>query len=352
MGKGPSERRLSTFWRWNIGLWSVVAVPLFLIRYTMHDNALRALGLTIFQETLSLILCWALHLAYRRVTRHRQEFGLHTATLVIIFSLIATGIQAMAVLSLVSATGWQNPLWTPLEEWLMRLLFYWLIYMACSLFYFWLQAEKEAREKSELAAESKAAAQRMELQLLRAQLDPHFLFNSLNGVATVIPSDPEAAVSMVLELSDYLRYSLENRNSSIIPLAAEIDAMNAYLKIEQARFGTQMSMRVRAEDDARHRAIPCFLLQPLVENAVKHGFQTADPPWKVMVHAETLGKNLVVTVINTGHLSPDPHGTGLGLQILRRRLHIHYPRRHRLNLHQHNDTVCAELELEGEPCSA
>ncbi len=352
MGKGPPARRLSTFWRWNIGFWSAAAIPLFLMRLMMHGDAQRALGLTIFQETLSLVLCGVLHSAYQRVMRHRREFGLQTAALVIVFSLAATGIQAAAVLSLVQLTGWQNPLWTPLEEWLLRLLFYWVVYMACSLFYFWIQADAEAREKGQLAAESKAAAQRMELQLLRAQLDPHFLFNSLNGVATVIPSDPDAAVAMVLELSDYLRYSLENRNSSIIPLAAEIDAMSAYLKIERARFGEQMSVRVKAEEDARHRSIPCFLLQPLVENAVKHGFQTSDPPWKVMVHAETLGKNLVITVINTGRLSADPHGAGLGLQILRRRLHIHYPRRHRLNLHQHDDTVCAELELEGEPCSA
>lgn len=352
MGNGPSPRRLSTFWRWNIGIWTVVAVPLFFVRYTMHGDALRALGLTVFQESLSLLLCGVLYAAYERITRYRREFGLHTATFLITLSLIATGVQAAAVMSLVNLTGWRNPLWTPLEEWLMRLLFYWLVYMACSLVYFWLRAEREAHEKSLLAAESKATAQRMELQLLRAQLDPHFLFNSLNGVASVIPSDPDAAISMVLELSDYLRYSLENRNSSIIPLAAEIDAMNAYLKIEQARFGEQMSMRVKAEEDARHRNIPCFLLQPLVENAVKHSFQTAEPPWRVMVHAETLGQNLVVTVINTGRLSRDFHGTGLGLQILRRRLHIHYPRRHRLNLHQHNDTVCAELELEGDPCSA
>lgn len=348
----PSKQRLSTFWRWNIGLWTVVAIPMFLIRYSMHLDVMRALGLTLFQETLSLLICGIMHLAYQRLMRHRRDFGLPTATILISLSLLATAVQAVAVLSLVHFTGWRNPLWTPLEEWLMRLLFYWLIYMACSLLYFWLQAEQDAREKSELAAESKAAAQRMELQLLRAQLDPHFLFNSLNGVATVIPTDPDAAVSMVLELADYLRYSLEHRNSSIIPLAAEIDAMNAYLKIEQARFGEQMLMRVKAEEDARHRSIPCFLLQPLIENAVKHGYQTAEPPWKVMVHAETLGNSLVVTVINRGRLSPDPYSTGLGLQILRRRLHIHYPKRHRLNLHQHNDTVCAELELEGEPCSA
>jgi two-component system LytT family sensor kinase len=351
MGNAPAWH-LTKFWRWNIGLWTALAVPMFLVRFAMHQNALRAFGLTLFQETLSILLCGLLHWAYSWWMKHRHDFNVSAATILIALSLAATGMQSMAVLYLVHLTGWDNPLWSPLEEWLMRLLFYWLIYMAFSLLYFWLQAERHAHEKSKLAAESKAAAQRMELQLLRAQLDPHFLFNSLNGVATIIPTNPDAAVSMVLDLSDYLRYSLENRNSSIIPLAAEIDAMNAYLKIEKARFGDQMFMRVTADEDARSRTIPCFLLQPLVENAVKHGFQTADPPWKVMLHAETLGDSVVVTVINKGRLSPDPYGTGLGLQILRRRLHIHYPKRHRLNLHQDGDTVCAELQLEGEPCSA
>ena len=98
MGNGAPRQQLSTFWRWNIGLWTVVAVPMFLIRYTMHQDVLKALGLTLFQETLSLLLCGVMHHAYQRVMLRRRDFGLPTAAILIGLSLLATGVQAVAVL--------------------------------------------------------------------------------------------------------------------------------------------------------------------------------------------------------------------------------------------------------------
>ncbi len=125
------------------------------------------------------------------------------------------------------------PHFTPLESVALRTLLMWTIFLGWSFGYFWLKAERDLRSETLLAEEAVREAHQMELQMLRAQLDPHFLFNSLNGIATEIHPHPDSATEMVRELSDYLRYSLDHRKRAISPLSDELDAMNAYLEIER-----------------------------------------------------------------------------------------------------------------------
>src|SRR5690606_28850846 len=156
----------------------------------------------------------------------------------------ATLIQSSLAHLVVSVTGWKNPSWSLLDLWLLRLMFFWLVYMVWSLFYFWVRAEQLARTESRRAEQARSDAQRMELQLLRSQLDPHFLFDARNGVATVVQAESPNGASMVRELADYLRYSLDHRHDTMVPLAREIEAMMAYLRIEQARFSEELHVEI------------------------------------------------------------------------------------------------------------
>jgi LytS/YehU family sensor histidine kinase len=208
-----------------------------------------------------------------------------------------------------------------------------------------------AQSEQERAKKAIEEAQRMELQLLRSQLDPHFLFNSLNGISAEISAHPEAARQMVNELSDYLRYSLEQRHRLATPLSTELDAMSAYLKIEQARFGERLQTSITADPAARRKIVPSFLLQPMIENAVKHGFHHDLSCWELRIFASLEGDRLVIEVRHLGRLGSEIHD-GVGLETLRRRLEIHYPGRHRFELAQNGDDIRARLELEGEPCFA
>jgi LytS/YehU family sensor histidine kinase len=233
------------------------------------------------------------------------------------------------------------------------MMFFWLVYMTWSLVYFWLRAEQTVHDQAQKTLQAQAEAQRMELHLLRSQLDPHFLFNALNGVATVVQTDSPAAAAMVRELADYLRYSLDHRHDTMVPLAQEIDAMMAYLRVEQARFAGELHVEITTDEVTRRREVPCFLLLPLVENAIKHSYQACEPPWHVTLSAESSEDRLVIEVRNTGTLASKPTGSGgVGLDILHRRLDLHYPGRHDLSLSEENGMVCARLELEGDPCSA
>ena len=141
-----------------------------------------------------------------------------------------------------------------------------------SLCYFWIYAELAEQAEHRHAVRAEAEALRAELEELRLQLDPHFLFNALNGVAEEIPEHPAAALAMLRDLTAYLRHSLDGINQTVVTVEAEVGGLSAYLRVQQARFGdrlrTTLDMSTRRR---RTRRIASFLLQPLVENAVKHG---------------------------------------------------------------------------------
>lgn len=340
----------ATFWKLNLVIWSVFGVFGFLIRYAAITDAQRAFCLTLLQEPLAFLISGGLYLVYRRPSLS-DPFRVKSAAWMIFLCVAAGLLQAAIVRGVVEIAGWHTTGWTPREEWLFRIIFISLLYLTWSLTFFALKTRDAARIEHQRAAQAASEAQRMELQLLRAQLDPHFLFNSLNGIASEISTNPDAALEMVHELSDYLRYSLDHRHHVLAPLAAELDAVTAYLRIEQARFGDRMSASVEAEVETRQRMVPSFLLQPLIENAVKHGLQ--EERCELRIWAGCDGDMLTVTVSNPGRLPENLEVVeGVGLETLRRRLEFHYPGRALFELSQMDGIVTAELQLRGEPCSA
>jgi len=346
----PNWRKLSLL-QVNVIMWGIFAV-LFFCRALLHLDVQSAVGISLFHLAVCVIFTGLLVLGYRKLEEN-SGFGITTAAWIIVLSLLATVIQSVAAHVLISFTGWQTLALSPLDLWLLRMMFFWLVYMTWSLLYFWIRAEQAAEANVQRALQAQADAQRMELQLLRSQLDPHFLFNALNGIASVVQADSPAASSMVRELADYLRYSLDHRHDTMVPLAEEIGAMMAYLRIEQARFAEELLVEITTDEEARQREVPCFILLPLVENAVKHSYQACEPPWHVILSADSQNGALTIEVRNTGTLaSKPPASSGVGLEILQRRLDLHYPGRHRLSLSEADGMVCAKLELEGEPCSA
>lgn len=338
------------FWRLNLLAWLAFGFVTFFVRWIFQQDLARALVFTLLSESAAFGASLLLRPFYRKLG---LSFQLRTAVLIAVFSLLAA--VALAALShlFASVTGWNNPHFTPLEDTILRLLLMWTVFMGWSFAYFWLKTELTLRSEAHLAREAVREAYRMELRMLRAQLDPHFLFNSLNGIASEIHPHPDAAAEMVRELSDYLRYSLDHRKRATSPLADELNAMKSYLDIEKARFGDRLSIAVDASEEARWRNVPSFLLQPLVENAVKHGLSNSLAPLQLAIVAKTVGDTLFIDVTNTGNLDlTDSAREGLGLDTLQRRLELHYPHRHLFELKSEGSTVIAHLELRGGPCCA
>lgn len=334
----------------NLTVWMAFGVIALLIRVIMHEDVGRALGLTLAAETLGFLLSGVLREIYKRIGGKRfLRMPIFVAALMLTF--VTAVVQSGIVQLLVHWTGWHHVIWSGAERWVLLATSMWFVYMSWTLGYFWVKAELSAHAESLHAAESRHAAQKIELELLRAQLDPHFLFNSLNGIATEIASHPQAATEMVRELADYLRYSLDHRHEQITPLAVEFDAVAAYLRIEKSRFGDKIETEISADAHARTTRIPSFLLQPLIENAVKHGFASVPPPWKLGMSARKTADALVIEISNSGHARLNERTEGVGLTTVRRRLGLHYPERHGFTISEVDGIVTARLELRGDPCS-
>ncbi|MGH8430021.1 MAG: sensor histidine kinase, partial [Solimonas sp.] len=197
-------------------------------------------------------------------------------------------------------------------------------------------------------------ALRLELEELRLQLDPHFLFNALNGVAEEIHEHPAAALAMLRDLTAYLRHSLDGIKQTVFTVEAEVTALAAYLRVQQARFGERLQVTQQVDAAAASRRIASFLLQPLLENAVKHGRREGKLEIRIEIRADA--ESLQIEIENTGTLSRSVHRRGgrpgIGLENVRRRLDLHYPGRHRFTLGERDGKVIAMLLLEGEPCGS
>ncbi len=185
------------------------------------------------------------------------------------------------------------------------------------------------------------ARERMRTALVEAQLDalqfqlrPHFLFNTLNSILPLIGKDPERARQMVVRLGDLLRLSLRSEDAPLVTLADEIAILDKYLSIEKVRFRERLEIAVRVEPDVAAAHVPCFLLQPLVENAIKHGLADGGGRGRIAIHARRERRGLSISVRDNGPGLREgaADGAGIGLSNTRRRLEALYPGVHRLEL--------------------
>ncbi len=187
-----------------------------------------------------------------------------------------------------------------------------MLYLAVAAFYTFVSSAQRARASERRAAAASLRAHEARLALLKAQVHPHFLFNSLNAISALTVQDPRAARELCVRLADFLRESLAVGERGTISLAEELRLARAYLDVERIRLGDRLTVDVQASAAAGDVRIPALLLQPLVENAVTHGVATCAEGGTLTVEARTTPGMLVVTVTNPF----DPHaprrGTGAG----------------------------------------
>jgi two-component system sensor histidine kinase AlgZ len=163
-----------------------------------------------------------------------------------------------------------------------------------------------------------------ELRALQSQINPHFLFNALNTLYGTIPREANGARHMVLNLAEIFRYSLQS-DRTFVPLAREMQIVRAYLEVEQLRLGDRLKVDFHVDEAALDVPVPVLSVQPLVENAIKHGIAPSAEPGYVHVRIELRGENLRILVENSGNeTTAEPVGPGVGLQNVRRRLEICY----------------------------
>jgi signal transduction histidine kinase len=228
---------------------------------------------------------------------------------------------------------------------LRYLLIFWAIAGICHARNYYLQSRE--REHKALVLESRLA--QAQIEFLRAQLQPHFLFNTLNAISTLIHRDTDVADRMLARLGHLLRLTLDNAGTPEITLRQELEFIRAYLEIEQIRFGSRLHVTIDVDPDVLELPVPSLVLQPIVENAVKHGIAPQDKPGNINITAQRVDDCLRLEVCDDGPgLCHKLAGrrNGIGLANTRARLEQLYGVDYRLRLAQREEGgVIATVDL-------
>ena len=200
-------------------------------------------------------------------------------------------------------------------------------------------SQLDHKETEKRKSEAEKLARDAELYNLRQQLQPHFLFNSLNSINALIGFKPDEARKMIHQLSDFLRGTLKKDDQILVPLSDELQHLNLYLDIEKVRFGHRLETEISCDKHCGEALLPSMLLQPLVENAIKFGLYDTTEKVTVSIRGEIDGNNLVVMVQNPyDPQTSRPKGTGFGLRGVQRRLYLLFARNDLMETHQ-NDNI-------------
>jgi two-component system, LytTR family, sensor kinase len=194
-------------------------------------------------------------------------------------------------------------------------------------------------EKEDATKQLEAQLANAQLSALRMQLNPHFLFNTMNSISSLMRSDVEAADNMLEQLSSLLRITLEGGDSQLVPLHDEMDFIEVYLALQEQRYGDRVQKALNIDPSVHDALVPSMILQPIVENAYTHGISKLDNGGILEIRAGREGKNLTLSVLNSGiglaaSSLPKLGGHGVGLKNIRSRLELHYGASHKFLIHE------------------
>lgn len=188
--------------------------------------------------------------------------------------------------------------------------------------------QQEQKEKDTRKTDAEKLAKEAELFKLRQQLQPHFLFNSLNSINALIGSRPEEARKMVQQLSDFLRGTIKKEETQWVTLQEELQYLQLYLDIEKVRFGNRLATDINIDENTQSMKLPALLLQPIVENAIKFGLYDTTGETVIRLYASREENNMVIRVMNPfdPETSSPKQGIGFGLKSVQRRLYLLFAR--------------------------
>jgi len=223
------------------------------------------------------------------------------------------------------------------------------IYGLIVLSYYLFISLTNISEKNAKEARLETLLKETELKMLRSQINPHFLFNSLNSISSLTVTDPEKARTMVVKLSEFMRYALSRKDELPVSLQSELENLRLYLDIEKVRFGDKLTTEEIIETNCLDFKIPVMLLQPLYENAVKHGVYESTESVKIITHAKIIDGYIEITISNNYDTSPSLRkGTGTGLLNVTRRLELFYGNKASIKALKENGVYTVRLYIPAE----
>ena len=327
------------FWSLQLGGWFGISLISYVSLNLWYNQPEWSYVLhNILQSILGIALSWPLRWVFRRYWGASWVSRSVIVGMTVAFFALAWSIIRLA---LFQAMTQETNLWPDFGGWYFSSIFIFLCWAAFYhgiKYYELLQAERdqllvaESTRQEEMLRRisAEAAVKEGQLTLLRYQLNPHFLFNTLNSIYALVDQGAGTrAQTMLLNLSNFLRYSLEHGTSRSVPLGDEISATKMYLEIEQVRFADRLSVEFDIADEASQANVPSFLLQPLIENAIKHAIALSEEAGKILISARCEDQILCIAVEDTGASESQAArrqawGAGVGLSNVRERIAATY----------------------------
>lgn len=351
--KSYSKERKKLFWLFQFLFWFIHWLVNLIIYPVFTQKIYELLDLTL-TVSLGFYISLLLRLIYIKYNFHKQpllKLTITTLTISIVagFIFVYGGLFISYVLS-----GFKHFSQVKNLSELVRYL--WLNsypFVVWSALYFGYKIWEEWNVQSLMAEKERYLAQSAQIEMLRYQLNPHFLFNTLSSLRALIRFDVNRAEEMITRISEFLRYSLSYENENEVPLNKEIEIIKNYLDIEKVRFGNKLYVEFSIDDLAEDYPIPIFLIHPLIENAIKHGMRTSVMPLKINIIASVIENNLLIEVNNSGKWIEESSpikgdGTGKGLENVRKRLEFSYPGNYQFEILKHSDSVQIKIALKKE----
>jgi hypothetical protein len=330
-------------WRWYWGIWALMGLYMTTWDLVMYPAAplVRTLVMNLLQNAawglLGVFLIW---LAYRRPLESFSwsQWKVWSLHLLASVAVAALGLFVAYLISVVME-GWGGT--KPIDLAMLRkgLPRFYRAYFHTNLLFMWavvaafhgLRIYRKYKAREIEAAKLEARFAEAQNLALRMQLQPHFLFNTLNSVSALIHANPEGADDMISRLGDFLRMTLDAPPDQLVPLRKELAFIQAYLAIEQVRFQERLRVQVEISPELMDLRVPSFILQPLVENALKHGLSDRPRGGTLHLRARRESGNLLIEVQDDGE-GFTPGREGVGLSNVRARLGLLYKGRHQLDL--------------------
>lgn len=333
------RQHISLFWLLHLGGWLTFGLAMTFSRigiYPLWYMAVEKGILTVLGIGFSLLLRGV----YRRVRRR-------SPSLLGIISLSVFGSYLLSLLwtatfnvAMDTFMSWYQSQPFAVENWFQLVsgsLYHAFVLMSWSVLYFGIKHYQDLQQERERALKAEAQAQQAQLAALRYQLNPHFLFNTLNAISTLVAEERnQDARRMIARLSEFFRLTLEQSNAQEVPLVEELAFVRRYLEIEQIRFAERLSVRMDADPETYAALVPTLILQPLVENAIKHAIAPRETGGQIEIEARYVGGRLHLRVRDDGpgmsKGGTDAERYGVGLTNTQARLEVLYGTDQRLGL--------------------
>lgn len=339
-----------SFWHFQIAGWVLFWVTDFGTSLTRERDA-AWIALLALDAPLGFVLSLILRQIYRRFDYKRMSIVALLAYILFWSAVFTVVWYSVRILVWSASFGLSSVLSTLDYRYAVRWInLYIPLSLGWSSLYFGIKYWWDWDDEKVRASNAISMAHSAQMQMLRYQLNPHFLFNALNSVRALIQEDKRLAKEMITELSEFLRYSLIHRDHTDVPLRDEMDAIKHYLSIEKKRFEDKLDVSFAIARDAEDFPVLSFLIHPLVENAIKYGMKTSPMPLTLRVEASVRGNGLHLMIANSGrwHAASgdlNRESTGTGLMNVRARLENAYPNRHRFSVDQRDGMVVISIEI-------